>query len=302
MKAIKWILICLAVLYACCVAYALVPQKSVPVQELAGANSHFIQVKGRQFHYEKYGAGKPIVLVHGFAGSTYTWRNVIPLLSQHYTVYAFDLPGFGLSDKSPEASYDMRSQATAVIDFIDALKLPSVSLVGHSMGGVIAGFAATLAPQKIEKAVIIDAGFYHGGSPKFFRKLFFPFDVIMARSFYTRGTRLRSLGSSYYNKAMVTDDLIDHYLRPTRTPQAAEALAKMMRTASGEIYEGVSTGITVPTLLIWARQDNHMPMSDADRLHREINNSQLVIIDQSGHMVQEEQPQKVAEAIRQFLQ
>ena len=301
MKAIKWIFICLAVFYACCCVYALTPQKSIPVKELAGANSHFIQVKDRQFHYEKYGAGKPIVLVHGFAGSTYTWRNVIPLLAPNYTVYAFDLPGFGLSDKSPAAAYDMRSQATAVIDFINALNLTSVDLIGHSMGGVIVGFAATLAPQKIEKAVIIDAGFYHGGSPKFFQKLFFPFDVIMARSFYTKGTRMRSLASSYYNKAMVTDDLVERYLRPTRTPQAADALAKMMRTASGETYEGIAEKIPVPTLLIWARQDNHMPLSDAERLNKEIKNSQLVIIDQSGHMVQEEQPQKVAEAIRQFL-
>ena len=301
MKAIKWILISLAVLYACCVTYAVIPQKSIPVQELAGANSHFIQVKDRQFHYEKYGSGKPIVLVHGFAGSTYTWRNVIPLLAQNYTVYAFDLPGFGLSDKSPEANYDMRSQAAAVIDFINALNLPNVYLIGHSMGGVITGFATILAPRKIEKAVIIDAGFYHGGSPKFFRKLFYPFDVIMARSFYTKSTRLRSLASSYFNKAIITDDLVEHYLQPTRTPHAADALAKMMRTASGEIYEGISPNITVPTLLIWASQDNHMPLTDADRLHKEIKNSQLVIIDQSGHMVQEEQPQKVVEAIRQFL-
>ena len=97
MKAIKWILICMAVLYACCAVYALIPQKSVPVKELAGKDSRFIQVKDRTIHYIQAGQGKPLVLVHGFAGSTYTWRYLIPLLAQHNTVYALDLIGFGLS-------------------------------------------------------------------------------------------------------------------------------------------------------------------------------------------------------------
>ncbi len=122
MKIIRNILIVLAVLYACCIAYALIPQKSVPVQELAGKNSQFINVNGRMLHYEKYGAGKPLILVHGFAGSTYTWRELIPLLSEHYTLYAVDLPGFGLSDKSPEANYKLQSQAGMIIGFMDALQ------------------------------------------------------------------------------------------------------------------------------------------------------------------------------------
>ena len=302
MKVVKWVFICIAAFYACCVAYALLPQKSIPVQELAGPNSHFIQVKDRQFHYEKYGAGKPLILVHGFAGSTYTWRRVIPLLSQSYTVYAFDLPGFGLSDKSPEASYDLRSQARALLDFIHALQLPSASLVGHSMGGVIAGIAATEAPQKVDKLIIIDAGFYHGGPPKFMRHLFFPFNVILARSFYTKGARSRSLANSYYDKSLITDELIENYLKPARTPYASDALVKMNRTAAADTYENISSRIATPALLIWARNDNIVPVSDAERLQREIKGSRLVTIDGSGHMVQEEKPQEVAAAIQQFMQ
>ena len=302
MKIIKRIVIGIAVFYACCVVYALIPQKSVSVQELAGKNSRFINVSGRMLHYEKYGAGRPIILVHGFAGSTYTWRYVIPLLAESNTVYALDLPGFGLSDKSPEASYDLRSQARALIDFAHALNLPSVSLAGHSMGGVIVGIAAAEAPQKVDRLIIIDAGFYHGGPPKLFQHLFFPFNVVMARSFYTKGARSKSLLSSYYNKSLITDDLVDHYLKPASTPHAADALAKMMSTASTESYDGISPRITTPTMLIWARNDNHAPVADGERLQREIKGSQLVILEESGHMVQEEKPVEVAAAIKKFLQ
>ncbi len=301
MKAIKWILICLAVLYACCVAYALIPQQSVPVKELAGKDSRFIQVKDRTIHYIQAGQGKPLVLVHGFAGSTYTWRYLIPLLAQHNTVYALDLLGFGLSDKPVDANYNLRAQGQLVIDFIDALKLAPVELVGHSMGGVIVSCAAVQAPKKIDKLVVMDAGFYHGGPPAFTKHLFFPFDILMARSFYTKGTRSRSLLNSYYNKALITDELIENYLRPARTPHAADALASMMSKSSGESYEGISTSITVPTLLIWARNDAPIPLSDGERLQREIKGSKLVVVDKSGHMIQEEQPQQVAAAIESFL-
>jgi len=76
-------------------------------------------------------------MVHGFAGSTYTWRYLIPLLTDDYTIYALDVLGFGLSDKPPDGDYDMKSQGDLLIGFMDAIKLPSATLVGHSMGGVI---------------------------------------------------------------------------------------------------------------------------------------------------------------------
>ena len=301
MKFLKWTILCMAILYAGLCVYALIPQQTIPVQELAGKSSSFISVKGRTLHYEQAGKGKPLVLVHGFAGSTYTWRYLIPLMAPDFTVYALDLPGFGLSDKSPDADYDLRSQTTAVLDFIAALNLGQVAIAGHSMGGVVAGIAAAQAPGTIERAILIAAGFYHGRPPKFFDKLFFPLNVLMARSFYTRGARGRSLAHSYLNQAMITDDLIERYLLPSRTPHAADALARMMLTASGESYEGIAGSIAVPTLLIWARQDRNNPVSDGERLNGEIRNSRLIIIDQSGHMVQEEQPEKVADAIRNFL-
>jgi len=182
------------------------------------------------------------------------------------------------------------------------LKLPPVALLGHSMGGVIVSCAAVQAPQKIDKLIIMDAGFYHGGPPSFTKHLFFPFDVLMARSFYTKGARSKSLLNTYYNKALITDELIENYLKPARTPHAADALASMMTKASGESYEGISSRISVPTLLIWARNDAPIPLADGERLQREIQGSKLVVVDNSGHMIQEEQPQPVAAAIEAFLQ
>lgn len=301
MKIIRNILIVLAALYASCVVYALIPQKSVPVQELAGKNSQFIHVSGRMLHFEKYGQGKPVVLVHGFAGSTYTWRNLIPLLAQQYTVYAVDLLGFGLSDKPANGGYSLPDQGRLIISFIEALKLQKPTLVGHSMGGVIAALAAVQSPETIEKLVLVDAGIYHGGPPTFLKYFFFPFDVLSARSFYTKGPRTRSLQNSYFNQALITDELVNNYLKPASTPGAAAVLAKMNKFAADR-HEEIIARIQTPTLLVWGRFDKIVPAADAERLHQEIKGSRLVVVNDAGHMVQEEKPKDVAAAILQFIQ
>ena len=114
-------LIALGLLYVILIIVAYLPYKTTPIEELAGKDSKFIEVNGNTVHYTKQGTGKPLILVHGFAGFTYTWRYLIPLLTDHFTVYAYDVLGFGLSDKPPDGEYDMGPHGEFLIDFMDAL-------------------------------------------------------------------------------------------------------------------------------------------------------------------------------------
>ena len=140
MKRIKKILlgtlISLVLLYFALIIIAYLPYKTTPVNELAGEEDKFVEVNGQQIHYTKHGKGKPLILVHGFAGSTYTWRYLIPLLTDDYTIYALDVLGFVLSEKPPDGNYDIKSQGDVLIGIMAALKLPSATFVGHSMGGI----------------------------------------------------------------------------------------------------------------------------------------------------------------------
>ncbi|MEI6126639.1 MAG: alpha/beta hydrolase [Pseudomonadota bacterium] len=301
MKKIYKISACIALLYCVLIVYAYLPTRTTPAKELAGQDSQFIQIQGQNIHFIKKGEGKPLVLIHGFGGSIYTWRKLIALLAKDYTVYALDLPGFGLSDKPADGRYTMPYQADFVLSFIDALQISSPALIGHSMGGLVASYAAVKAPQKIKNIIVIEPGFYHGSAPSFLRYLFFPLQRIMAKSFYTATGRSKSLIPSYYNKAIVTDEVLEAYLQAGRTPNAIAALAGMMRTSGNEVYEGVSTQITTPALLIWSRNNKNNPLADGERLQKEIKGSQLIIIEDSGHYVQEEKPDELAGAIRHYL-
>jgi len=294
-------LITLALIYLALLIIAYLPYETTPIKELAGKESKFIKVNGHTVHYTKQGEGKPLILLHGFAGSTYTWRHLIPLLTDHYTVYAYDLLAFGLSDKPPDGNYDMASYADFLIGFMDALKLPSANLVGHSMGGVIIGYAALVAPSRIDKMVMIEPGFYADTAPSFLKYMFFPLNRIMARQFYSRSMRKRFLLASFHNKSLLTEEVIDTYMIPTRTPNALDAMAHMMTSVTIKKYEGVSTKITRPTLLVWGERDKGSPPEDAKRLNREIQGSKLATVKECGHYVQEEKTQELAKIIIDYL-
>jgi pimeloyl-ACP methyl ester carboxylesterase len=302
MKRILKILVgALIGIYLILVIVAYLPYETRPPRELADKEGKFINAGGHVIHYKKQGEGKPLVLVHGFGGSTYTWRHITPLLAQNYTVYSLDLPGFGLSEKPTRADYSMQGHRDLLIAFMDTLSLSSATLIGHSMGGLVAGFAAVAAPSRVDALVLIEPGFYTKGTPSFLKYMFFPLDRIMARQFYTRDMTKRFLVGSFYDKSLVTDEVLDAYMVPTRTTNAIESLAYMMTSVGSQTYEGITEKIFLPALIIWGEREAGISSPTAERIKREIQESQLVYVKESGHYVQEEKPDKLNEIIRGFL-
>jgi pimeloyl-ACP methyl ester carboxylesterase len=291
----------IATLYLILVVIAYLPQETIPVIKLAGIDDKFITINNHSIHYTKQGSGRLIILVHGFAGSTYTWRKLIPLLADRCTVYAVDLLGFGFSDKPEDGDYDLKSQGKLVLGFMAALGIRSAALAGHSMGGVVAAYAAIEKPEMVDSLILISPGFYGRGASAFLKYMFFPLNRIMARQFYTKKVRSQSLEKSFYDKSLLSDELINAYMIPTKTPGAIEALERMMTTVATQTYEGVAENIAQPTLIIWGEMEQTNLPADGRRLKREIRESSLVYMPSSGHYVQEEKPDELAETINAFL-
>jgi pimeloyl-ACP methyl ester carboxylesterase len=189
-----------------------------------------------------------------------------------------------------------------LIDFMDALAIPSATLAGHSMGGIISAYASIAAPEKVDALVMIEPGFYNDPGPAFLNYMFFPLDRIMSRQFYTRSMRERFFMGSFYNKSLVTDEIIDAYMIPTRTPNALEAMTQMMRTVGLKPYPGVTEHITRPTLLVWGERGPDDPLEHAKRITSEVKDCKLARVPESGHYIQEEKPEELAQIIRDYLQ
>jgi len=114
-----------------------------------------IKANGIKLHYRECGNGPPMVLLHGWPQTSYAWRKVMHRLAPHYRCIAPDLRGMGDSDK-PVSGYDLRTLATDIHEFIDALGLEKVYLVGTDWGGLIARRFALDWPGEVDRLFIVD--------------------------------------------------------------------------------------------------------------------------------------------------
>lgn len=112
---------------------------------------------GAVVHYTKGGKGAPVVLVHGFGETARMWRPLMPALAKEYTVIAPDLPGLAGSSFMPNDTYDMKTVAVRLHDFVRGLGYKQIRLVGHDIGLMAVYAYASLYPTEVKKLVLLDA-------------------------------------------------------------------------------------------------------------------------------------------------
>jgi pimeloyl-ACP methyl ester carboxylesterase len=144
-------------------------QEVRPTIHIPGTTSHTIAPQGRRndregtLRYLKAGTGVPVVLLHTVRTQAEHFRSLIPLISDQYTVYALDLPGMGYSEIVPGASYDEPAMRAGVKRFLTELGLHDVTLVGESLGAVLALTVAADLPERVRRVVAVNAYDYRDG-------------------------------------------------------------------------------------------------------------------------------------------
>jgi pimeloyl-ACP methyl ester carboxylesterase len=123
----------------------------------AHVEKHSVQVGDTKWVYYEGGQGPTLLMLHGFAASKEVWLKQMELLTPHFHVIAPDLPGWGESSRVEGASYNIDAQVARLQGFVDALNLPKVVLIGHSMGGAIAGVFAAEHPEHVAELALLDS-------------------------------------------------------------------------------------------------------------------------------------------------
>ena len=266
--------------------------------------SHFADIDGVRVHYQEKGTGTPLVLLHGFTSSTYSWKDVFEPLSQNFRVIAVDLKGFGFSGK-PDGDYSRRAQATLVGHLLDYLKIEKAWLCGNSMGGEIALNFALQNPQRVGGLILIDsAGVNVTGSGSLApRYLLLPVvgRVVTALALTSDKLVRQGLEKSFYDQTKVTNERVAFYYRPLKT-RGGQLAAVRARTQANEFpVEPELDRIRVPTLIIWGAQDALIPLEAGYKINKLIKESKLVVFDSCGHLPQEEMPARVVDEITKFI-
>ena len=251
-----------------------------------------------------------LLLVHGMAGSSSTWQEVMPALAQHFTVIAPDLPGHGESDKPPQ-DYSLGAQANALRDLLVALGIDRATIVGQSLGGGIAMQLAYQHPQHCERLVLVSSGGLGREVSLLLRALTLPGvdylapvlfpsivrDVGNAVSGWLRGIGLRAPGieQEWHSYVSLTDsDTRRAFLRTLRSVvdfggQTVSALDRLYLAS------------LMPTLIVWGQRDRIIPVAHAHEAHAAMPGSRLVVFEGSGHFLHTEEPARFVETLVEFV-
>ncbi len=262
--------------------------------------------------YRDIGQGETLVFVHGALVNGALWRKVTPLLTSRYRCIVPDLPlGAHETAMNPDADLSPSGLAKIIADFLAALDLTSVTLVGNDTGGALCQIVVTTYPERIERLVLTDCDAFDNFPPKMFLPLKwgayvpgFLFELSQMMRFQV--VRHSPLAFGWVSKRRIEKEVMDAYLKPVISSRSIRRdLGKMLKGISTKYTQEAAKKLTdfhKPVLLAWATEDRFFKFEHAERLSRIIPNAQLEAIEDSLTFVPEDQPERLAQLIDSFMQ
>jgi len=275
-----------------------------------GFELHHVKIHGHDLGYRMAGEGPAIVLIHGIAGSSSAWREVMPALAGQYTVIAPDLLGHGQSAK-PSGDYSLGAYVNVLRDLLGVLGIPRATVVGQSFGGGVAMQFCYQNPEWCERLVLVDSGglgrevswllrFMTLPASEYLMPIIFPSFVRtrgdqLSRMLNSRGIRMPRIGEMWRAYASLTDGANrQSFIRTIRSVidpggQTVSAMDRLYLTEQ------------VPTLIVWGEHDTIIPVRHAHEAHAAIPNSRLEVIANAGHFPHVEAPAAFLQALTDFI-
>lgn len=271
-----------------------------------------IEAAGLRLRVIESGAGDraPVLLVHGVGGWAENWAEVMPLLAADgRRVVAFDLPGFGASERPDDPSYFGRPSFYAIV--VDAVRarlgLDRPHLIGHSLGGGIAFVSAVSHPDRYRSLTLAAPGGLGSDIALFLRLMSLPGAWIVAGRGDRRKNARRLVRTCFVDPARVPPHLLaeaERYAgtyRESLRVMRAVATIRGVRPALRRRWIERSREYGGPALVVWGRGDTVVPSDHVAALASVLPQAALEIIDGAGHLVMAERPVEFAAVVRPFL-
>jgi pimeloyl-ACP methyl ester carboxylesterase len=271
-----------------------------------------IVLHGHRVSYRAAGEGPVVALVHGIAGSSEQWEPAMRVLAERFTVIAPDLLGHGRSAK-PRGDYSLGAYASGLRDLLVALDHPQATVVGHSLGGGVAMQFAYQFPERCERLALVSSGGLGTEVHFLLRAATLPGSEFVLPLIAHQ--RLRQAGEAV-GRALQAVGLragpdVAELARGYGSLSDAEARAAFIHTLRAVIDPtGQRVSATdrlylaqdMPTLIVWGRRDPIIPATHAGIAHTQMPGSRLVLLDDSGHFPQLDDPLEFATIVRDFVE
>jgi pimeloyl-ACP methyl ester carboxylesterase len=261
------------------------------------SNSIFVEIDNMVLHYRIWPAAVSndslpwVLMVHGMAGSTYSWENNAPELSAAgFNVIAVDMPPFGYSDKNPDYNQSTDNRAALLWNFLNSIHPNSKwNLVGHSMGGGIVQCMAITRPEQVDRVVFVDPALFNSLAEKHPHQMsilrFRPFEWIatgLGNAFMIRPKTITKMLRSAYGQEPGPADA-DEYYKAIHQRGFAKALLRSSAKSKPSIpVDG--TLFNKPAIAVWGDKDTWVPLSGMQPLLDKLSCVKVVIIPGAGHL------------------
>jgi pimeloyl-ACP methyl ester carboxylesterase len=262
------------------------------------ARRRMITVDGARVAYRDEGAGEVLLLIHGLGGSSFSWRAVLPKLSEKYRVIAPDLPGHGQSDK-PRGEYSPAAFAVWLRDLLDALGIPKVTVVGHSLGGGLAMQFAHQHRDYCQRLVLLSSGGLGSEVGLLLRMLSLPGAEFVLALLASRPRIDASTVAALREPSTVRESLSNRHYR-----QAFLRTLRSVVDRRGQkicALDRLHALADLPAQIIFGERDRLIPVAHAHAAHNVLPGSHLHVIPGVGHNPHVQCPDAVADLVDNFV-
>jgi len=271
---------------------------------------NYLEAGGYKIHYVDEGKGNPVLMLHGTPEWSFGYRHLVKGLSGQYRCIAPDLLGMGLSDKPQLADFSCKAHAERLEKFIAKLDLKNLSIIANDFGGSIAMNYAIKNPANVDKICLFNTWMWSVKNDKhyalpakmmrgwlgkiLYQRFNFPVNVIMPKAFG--------------DKTRLTKNIHEHYKKPLPTAHeriATYEFARQLLDASDwwdSLWAQMDKVKTKPFLFFWGMKDTFILPKELARWQNALPSSKVIKLENAGHFAQEEEPEKMVEELRKFLE
>lgn len=259
--------------------------------------------RGRSIRWGHVGSGPDVVFCHGTPWSSELWRPIAEAVATDFSVYLWDMPGYGRSSKDPQHRVALDVQGEAFADLVRSWGLQSPHVVAHDYGGAVALRAHLLHEIELASLALVDVVALRPWGSDFFRLVREHTDVFEALPpAIHEGALWAYVGGASH--AGLTPAALEMLTAPWLDSAGQAAFYQQIAEADERYTDEVEPlypSIDVPVLVVWGRQDTWIPVDRAHRLRDLIPGARLQVIDDSGHLIQLDQPAALTAALTRWL-
>lgn len=259
--------------------------------------------RGRSVAWRRSGSGPAVVFCHGTPWSSVLWEPFADALSEDYSVYLWDMPGYGRSSKREEHAVDLGTQGELFYDLLAHWKLDAPHVVAHDFGGAVSLRAHLLQGASYASLALVDVVALRPWGSDFFRLVAEHPAVFTAQPPAVHRGALEAYIAGASHRGLTTDQMNDLTL-PWLSEEGQRAFYRQIAAADQRFTDEIQDRypeLDIPVKVVWGREDTWIPLERATQLAELIPGAELDVIDAAGHLIHHDAPVHLAIALHRWL-